>query len=119
MKQFGKTVTEYETELRELIEFVPKVTNSEEYLCSKFKKGLTLEIREKMFVSGSQSYKEIVQLALKAEKLTSERLAREKFQKRKSFRFMSGQPSKKSRSSKSFCNLSRSGANFVSFPKTF
>ena len=60
MKQFGKIVIEYEIELSELTEFVPKVANSEEYFCSKFEKGLTLEIQEMMSVSGSQSYKEIV-----------------------------------------------------------
>ena len=65
LKQFGKTVTEYKTELRELAEFILELANSKEYLCSKFKKGLTLEIRKKMSVLGGQSYKEIVQLVLK------------------------------------------------------
>ena len=72
LKQFGKSVIEYETELRELAEFVLELANSEEYLCSKFEEGLTLEIKEKMSVSGSQSYKEVVQLALRAKKLTDE-----------------------------------------------
>ena len=44
---------EYESELRELAEFVPKLANSEMYLCSKFEEGLSLEIQEKMSVSGS------------------------------------------------------------------
>ena len=43
-----------------------------------------------MSVFGGQSYKEIVQLALRAEKLTSERMTRENFQKRKGFRFVPG-----------------------------
>ena len=47
---------EYETELRELAKFVLKVAGFEEYLCSKFEEGLNLEIREKMFVFGSQNY---------------------------------------------------------------
>ena len=64
---------EYESELRKLAEFVPKLANFEEYLYSKFEKGLSLEIKEKMSISGSQSYKEVVQLALKAEKPTGER----------------------------------------------
>ena len=72
-----------------------------------------------MYVSSYQNYKEIVQLALRAEKLTSERLARGKFQKRKSFEFMSSQPSKKNQSFESFGNSSGSGADFVSFPQTF
>ena len=43
-------------------------------MCSKFKKGLTLEIRENMFIFGSQSYKKVVQLALRAKKFTSEKV---------------------------------------------
>ena len=88
-------------------------------MCSKFEEGLNLEIREKMSDSGSQNYKEIVQLALKAEKLANERGAKGKFQKRKGFGFMSGQSSKKSRSSESSKNSSRSGAESVSSPQAF
>ena len=33
----------YETKLRELLKFVPEPTNFEEYLCSKFEEGLSLE----------------------------------------------------------------------------
>ena len=106
LKQFGKTITEYETQLRELAEFVLELANSEEYFCSKFEKGLNLKIREKMSVSGGQSYKEIVQLALRAEKLTSERMSRENFQKRKRFGFVPRQSSKKSRSFESSGNSS-------------
>ena len=76
--------------MNELAEFVPEVANSEEYLCPKFEEGLTLEIREKMSIFSNQSYKEIMQLALRAEKLTSERFARGKFQKRKNFEFVFG-----------------------------
>ena len=36
------------------IQVVLELANSEEYLCSKFEEGLSLEIREKMSVSGSQ-----------------------------------------------------------------
>ena len=90
LKQFGKTVTEYETELRQLAKFVPELANSEEYLCSKFEKGFSLEIREKMFVFDSQSYKKVVQLAFRVKKLTSERMSRGSFQKRKGLGFMSG-----------------------------
>ena len=69
--------------MRELVEFVPEVVNSEEYLCSKFEQGLNLEVQEKMSITGNQSYKEVMQLALRVEKLTSVRLAKGKFQKRK------------------------------------
>ena len=72
-----------------------------------------------MYVFGNQSYKKVVQLALRAEKLTSERLTKGKFQKRKSFGFMSGQSSKKSKSSESLKNSSESGADLVSSPQTF
>ena len=89
MRLFGKTVIEYEIELKELAKFVPKLANFEEYLCSKFEEGLSLEIREKMSVSGSPSYKEVVQLTLKVEKLTSEKMSRDTFQKRKVFRLIS------------------------------
>ena len=73
--------------MRELVEFVPEQANFEEYLCSKFEKGLSLEIRENMSISGSQSYKEVVQLTLRTEKLTDERMARGSFQRRKGFGF--------------------------------
>ena len=90
--------------MRELLEFVSKLSNSEEYLCSKFEKGLTLKIQKKMFISGDQSYKEVVQLALRAKKLTSERMSQGKFQKRKGFEFVSRQSSKKNHKFESLDN---------------
>ena len=109
-------MTEYEIELRELVEFVPEMAGSDDYLCSKFEEGLNLEIREKMSVSSSQNYKEVAQLALRVEKLVNKIGAKGKFQKRKGFGFMFGQSSKKSRSSESSGNSSRSGAESVSSP---
>ena len=53
LKQFGKSVTEYETKLRELVEFVPELANFEEYLCFKFEEGLSLEFKEKMSITKS------------------------------------------------------------------
>ena len=44
----------------ELAEFILELANFEEYLCSKFEERLSLEIREKMSVLGSPSYKEVV-----------------------------------------------------------
>ena len=70
----------------------------EEYLCTKFAEGLNLEIWEKILVFENQNYKEIVQLALRVEKLTNERVAKGKFQKMRGFGFMFGQSSKKSKS---------------------
>ena len=115
----GRTVVEYKTELRELAEFVPEVINFEDYLCSKFEEGLNLEVWEKMSMSGNQSYKEVVQLALREKKLANERLNRGKFQKRKNFGFLSGQSSKKRKSSKSSEYSSGSGTESVSSPQAF
>ena len=98
--------------MKELTEFVPEVANSEEYLCSKFEEGLTLEIREKMSISSNQSYKEILQLTLRVKKLTRKILVRGKFQKRKNFGFVYGLSSKKSRNSESSRNSSVSGYRF-------
>ena len=69
-----------------MTEFVPEMTGLAEYLYSKFEEGLNLEIRKKMYVFGSQNYKEIVQLALRTKKLANERRAKGKFQKRKGCR---------------------------------
>ena len=95
------------------------MSRSEEYLCLKFEEGLNLEIREKMSVSGSQNYKKMVQLALRAEKLANERGNKRKFQKRKGFGFISGQSFKKSKSSESSGNSSGLGAESVSSPQAF
>ena len=76
---------ECETKLRELSKFVLELANFEEYLYSKFEDDLSLEIRENMSITGTQSYKEVVQLALRVEKLTCERMSRSNFQKRKGF----------------------------------
>ena len=72
---------EYETELKELIEFVLKVAGFEEYLCSKFEEGLNLEIREKMSVFENQNYKGVVQLALKAKKASQWKSGQRKISK--------------------------------------
>ena len=61
--------------MKELAEFVLELTNFKEYLCSKFKEKLSLEIREKMSITVSRRYKEIIQLALRAEKLIGERMS--------------------------------------------
>ena len=69
----------YETELRELSKFILELANFEEYLHSKFERSLSLEIREKMSIIGTQSYKKVIPLALSAEKLTGERMSRSNF----------------------------------------
>ena len=62
-------------ELRELSKFVLELANSEEYFCFKFEEGLSLDIREKMSIIETQSYKEMVQLVLSAEKLMGEKMS--------------------------------------------
>ena len=68
---------------------------------------------------GNQSYKEVVQLALRVEKLANERFNKGKFQKRKNFGFLFGQSSKKSKSSESLEHSSRSSTESVSSPQAF
>ena len=60
-----------------------------------------------------------MQLVFRAEKLTNERVAKGKFQKRKGFGFMFGQSFKKSRSSESLGNSSGSGAKSEAHPRYF
>ena len=50
-------MTVYETKLRELSKFILELANSKEYLCFKFEEGLTLDIREKMSITRTQSIK--------------------------------------------------------------
>ena len=52
-------------------------------MCSKFEEGLNLEVREKMSVFDNQDYKQVVQLALRAKKLTNEWVAKESSRKRR------------------------------------
>ena len=86
-------------------------------MCSKFKEGLTLKIRKKMYVFDNQSYKKVVQLALRMKKLTSKRMSQGSFQNRKGFGFMSGQSSKKIRSFDSSENFSGFGIGSISSPQ--
>ena len=112
-------MTKYVTELKELSEFFPELASFKEYLCSKSDEGLSLEITEKMSITETQNYKEVVQLALKAKKLTGERMSRSNFQKRKGFNFISGQSSKKSKNLDFFGNSSSSSFGSISSPKFF
>ena len=69
MTQGSRSVVEYETELKDLAAFVSELVRTEEMLASKFEGCLNLSIREKMSITGAQSFKEVVQQALRAEKL--------------------------------------------------
>lgn len=107
--QGSKTVAEYETELKDLANFVPEIVGSEEALCSKFEEGLNLSVREKMAITGTQSFKEVVQLALRAEKLVKEgkRLREDIARKRNPDFFRSA---KRSKSEGTSIDHSRSGS---------
>lgn len=58
--QHGKSVTEYETKLKDLANIVPELVDTEEVLCSKFEVGLNLNIRERMAVIRNQSFEKVV-----------------------------------------------------------
>ena len=63
----SRFVVEYETELKDLTAFVPELVGTEEMLALKFEGGLNLSIKEKMSLTGAQSFREVVQQALRAE----------------------------------------------------
>ena len=65
-------MVEYETDLKDLAAFVPELVGTEEMLSSKFEGGLNLTIREKMSITSGQGFKEVVQQALRVEKLVQE-----------------------------------------------
>ena len=67
LTQGSRSVVEYETELKDLAAFVPELVGTEEMLTSKFEGGLNLSIREKMSITSAQSFREVVQQALRAE----------------------------------------------------
>lgn len=61
------TVTEYESELKDLASFVPELAPIEEVLCSKFEGVLNLDIRQRMEATGTQIFKKVVQTTLRVE----------------------------------------------------
>ncbi|EOX99993.1 Gag protease polyprotein [Theobroma cacao] len=69
LKQGNLTVEEYETRFNELMLYVPDLVKSEQNQASYFEEGLRNEIRERMTVTGREPHKEVVQMALRAEKL--------------------------------------------------
>ena len=111
LRQGAKTVTEYETELRELSLFVPEMTHDDEALCAKFEAGLNLSIREKMSIIDSCTYKDVLQLALRAEGMTVERSKVRENQRKRGFGGHPSQGFKKTRSGGSFSgNVSTGGS---------
>lgn len=53
-------MTEYKTKLKDLPNFVPELVDFEEVLCSKFEAGLSLNVQERMEVTGNQYFKEVI-----------------------------------------------------------
>lgn len=54
-------MVEHETELKDSATFVLELIGTEKMLCSKFKEDLNLTIKEKMSITGTQCFKEVVQ----------------------------------------------------------
>ncbi|WRX14201.1 zinc finger protein [Theobroma cacao] len=95
LKQKNLIVEEYETRFKELILYVSDLVKSEQDQASYFKEGLCNEIREWMTVTGRELHKEVVQMALRAEKLATEnRRIRTEFAKRRNPGMSSSQPVK-------------------------
>ncbi|EOY26224.1 Gag protease polyprotein [Theobroma cacao] len=72
LQQGNLTIEEYEARFNELMSYVPDLVKSEQDQASYFEEGLRNEIRERMTVTGQEPHKEVVQMALRVEKLTNE-----------------------------------------------
>ncbi|WRX10271.1 Retrotransposon gag domain - like 10 [Theobroma cacao] len=102
LKQGNMTIEEYETRFNELMSYVPELVRLEQDQVNYFEEGLRNEIRKRMIVTSNESYKEVVQMALRAEKLVTEnRRIRAEFTKRKNLLTLPGQSSKRGRDSTS------------------
>ena len=100
LKQGNLTVEEYETRFNELMLYVPDLVKSEQDQASYFEEGLRNEIRERMTVTGREPHKEVVQMALRAEKLATEnRRIRTEFAKKRNLGMSSSQPVKRGKDS--------------------
>ncbi|WRX22762.1 Retrotransposon gag domain - like 10 [Theobroma cacao] len=110
LKQGNLTVEEYETRFNELMLYVRDLVKSEQDQANYFEEGLHNKIRELMTMTGREPHKEVVQMALRAEKLATEnRRIRAEFAKRKNPPTFPGQSSKRSRDSTSTARSTTSG----------
>ncbi|EOY08556.1 Gag protease polyprotein, putative [Theobroma cacao] len=90
------TVEEYEARFNELMLYVPDLVKSKQDQASYFEEGLRNEIRERMTVIGREPHKEVVQMALRAEKLANEnRRMRAEIAKRRNLSGSSSQQPKR------------------------
>ncbi|EOX94025.1 Gag protease polyprotein [Theobroma cacao] len=100
LKQGSLIVKEYEAHFNELVSYVPDLVKTEWDQANYFEEGLRNEIRDRLTVTCKEPYKEVVQMALRAEKLETEnRRIRAEFAKRKNLITSSSQPSKKGKDS--------------------
>ncbi|XP_017979859.1 PREDICTED: uncharacterized protein LOC108662790 [Theobroma cacao] len=96
LKHGNLTIKKYEACFNELMSYVLDLVKTEQDQANYFEEGLRNEIRDRMTIIGKELYKEVVQMALRAEKLAIEnRRIRVKFAKRKNLNISSSQPSKK------------------------
>ncbi|OMP06578.1 reverse transcriptase [Corchorus capsularis] len=103
LEQGDMTVKEYKAELRKLFRHLPPESRRDIQLSAKFSQGLQLDIRERMTVTPSQTYKDKVMSAVRAEKLILERSLSSggKFWGKRKTDSSSDQSSKKSKSTAS------------------
>ncbi|EOX94246.1 Gag protease polyprotein [Theobroma cacao] len=107
LKQGKLSIVEYETRFNELMLYAPELVRLEQDQVNYFEKGLRNEIRERMIVTGKESYKEVVQMALRAEKLaTKNKRIRAEFAKRRNPPTFSDSGSDRSYVSISFASFS-------------
>ncbi|EOY13520.1 Gag protease polyprotein [Theobroma cacao] len=100
LKQENLTVEEYKTRFNELMLYVPNLVKYEQDKASYFEEELRNEIKERMTVTGKEPHKEVVQMALRAEKLATEnRKISTEFAKRKNPGISSSQPVKRGKDS--------------------
>ncbi|WRX12108.1 Retrotransposon gag domain - like 10 [Theobroma cacao] len=93
LEQGNLTIEEYEARFNELLLYVPNLVKSEQDQASYFEEGLRNEIKEQMTVTGKEPHKEVVQMALRAEKLAiKNRRIQTEFAKRKNLGISSSQP---------------------------
>ncbi|WRX12993.1 Reverse transcriptase domain - like 10 [Theobroma cacao] len=72
LKQGNLTIEEYENCFNELMLYVPELVRLEQDQVNYFEERLRNEIWKRMIVTSMESYKEVVQIALRAEKLATE-----------------------------------------------
>ncbi|WRX24309.1 Retrotransposon gag domain - like 10 [Theobroma cacao] len=100
LKQGNLTVEEYKARFNELMLYVPDLVKSEQDQVNYFKEGLRNEIREQMTVTGREPHKEVVQMALRVEKLViGNKRIRTEFAKKKNLGISSSQLVKRGKDS--------------------